>query len=401
MTDIPLLSFRNLGHNIPTPGFSIVTEQELVDAVNALIVLTRDTTQREIVTADRTYYVNNVTGVDTNTGLSSSAPFRTINKAISKVCDDTYWLNATGTISVAKTGVNYDEWVVLRPWQGTSAYSLGGYYNAMTIISESAFTDTTYQTGVLIKPVGDNYPVSPPAAVVCKGAGARWVWWGMSVDGSGNPTYAQACYTVADQGSLVILSGDLGPGSDPNTEGVAQISVLNQGWLTWSSTGFSSHVHGPSTGGLANLITVLWNSTAIMNCPLIFDTDPQYGFAAYVRSNSYLSYYHQFGITGTATGSRLALTENSFFDTRATLANIPGSSWDLASIDNSCVLNASNALCPRYAFADLPTVVVEGAMLGINNCSTKTLGADADGAGAFHVPVYWTGTKWVVGGPYA
>jgi hypothetical protein len=48
-------------------------------------------------------------------------------------------------------------------------------------------------------------------------------------------------------------------------------------------------------------------------------------------------------------------------------------------------------------FAKLPSYAPEGARKFINNCSTMTFGAPADGAGGYHVPVYRDNVGWRVG----
>lgn len=50
------------------------------------------------------------------------------------------------------------------------------------------------------------------------------------------------------------------------------------------------------------------------------------------------------------------------------------------------------------AFASLPAGAVVGAVAAINNCSTTTWGANADGAGASKVLVWFNGTNWTVVG---
>lgn len=94
-----------------------------------------------------TFYVNNVTGSNTNNGSSPGQAWRTIQHAVDVLCDQYIFSNAV-TIQVQDTGVAYNEAVLLRPYIGSPDFGahaepiIIGETPAVTILpaSGSCFT---------------------------------------------------------------------------------------------------------------------------------------------------------------------------------------------------------------------------------------------------------------------
>ena len=348
---------------------------------------------RETVTSARTYYVNNSTGSDANTGLTSGTAFATINKAIAVVCDEIYWINVDPTISVAKTGVNYNEFVVMRPWQGS-----GTGQGAMAGIFGDA-TDHTHATGVLVKPTG-TAPSTFIAAVSAVGAGANWYWAHMSVDGSA--TTNAGCYAAQGGAFLRVLSGDMGG----PTPGGSQLFANDSSEIHWDSDfTTSSHIYGAGPAFSQTMIFALNHSTIVVNTPIIFDDDPGYWVVAWAEQNSYFSYYHNTGFSGVhPTGQRLFLRENSRGNSSIAIANIPGDSWSSATnypfMQSGSTFNA-HGFPELTTYASLPTTaVLEGSIVSIRDSNTNVPGAAVtSGGGSHRVPLWYTGSSWVVLAP--
>ena len=113
----PLTIGRNTG--------AVVLSNDLTVTGN-LSVLGTTIGKREVLTAARSYFVNDSTGLDTNTGLTAGVPFKTIQKAVDVACGlDTNIYNVTinvadGTYSVTGTAVT------LKTITGAGAINLVG-----------------------------------------------------------------------------------------------------------------------------------------------------------------------------------------------------------------------------------------------------------------------------------
>lgn len=99
---------------------------------------------REVLTANRSYYVS-TSGSDPNNGLSSSTPFKNIQKAIDTACDLDF-NNKTVAINLTTAGT-YAGFVLNRTWAGGGTLTVSGI-DATTIIDGN--TVTTWLNGAAV-----------------------------------------------------------------------------------------------------------------------------------------------------------------------------------------------------------------------------------------------------------
>jgi hypothetical protein len=260
--------------------------------------------KREVVTTDRTYYVNNSTGSDSNTGLTAPTAFATIAKAVDTICDTLYVKSGNIAVQLATTGVNYDEYVFLRPnfcsvsaGPGPSIYIRG---------------DAASAANVVIKPTG----VIPTTYIMygvvqAQGDGAQWGVHDVTVDPSSANAVANGtcCYFSTMGAKLYVYGGNL-----VHYNASVGMWALEHGFIAWNASifnyGVDSHVTG-NTLGNGSLVYSSWYSTVYVNANITWDVDPNYWYTVYIGQNSKLFYYHNVTFTGTVTGGKYYVESNS------------------------------------------------------------------------------------------
>lgn len=113
----------------------------------------------ETLSADRTYFVNDTTGNDTNDGLSSGAPFKTVQKGI----DIAAGLNLAGfTVTISVADDTYNEDLVFKT-QPTGVVSLQGNTTtpANCVVNASALT--VFASGIIGSYVMQGFEVIAPS----------------------------------------------------------------------------------------------------------------------------------------------------------------------------------------------------------------------------------------------
>jgi hypothetical protein len=353
---------------------------------------------RETVTADRVYYVNNSTGSDSNSGLTSLLPFLTIQKAVDVICNDIFISGAKVSIQLADTAVNYDEFLDLGPWQGTLGYSdTQAAYSCIEIIG-----NTADGSAVVIRPTSgkpaDRYVV---AVVQSHGTGANWALTQVTVEADGvTGDDAVGCIAAVGGAGMYVQGGNLGEVNDPLGAGIAQLQAYNYSWLRWDRYGAtSSHVYGDmgASGSLAYAISF---SNLLINNVIVFDNDPNYFAVLLAATNSDIVWYHNFSWSGSSpTGLKYWLQNSCHGYATLTDANIPGATK--GALDDSSSWNGLAIYGPATV-ANLPSTYLgqpsTRQLCYVTDATATTLGSTVAGGGANSVLVWYNGANWIIVG---
>jgi hypothetical protein len=227
-------------------------------------ILTRAENQREVLTADRTYYVA-TTGSDSNDGLSSGSPFATIQKAVDVVCSlDLSIYQAT----IQLADGTYTAGAVLKQYVGALAPIITG--------------NTTTPANVVVNVTGSCF--------ICE-AGV-WILRAMSIQATGAAIAAQA-NTVVKFGSIVFLACDKHMSA---TEGGA-LSATDD----YQISGSASH----------HLFLILGAKAAIRNRTITISGTPAFSTAFLAAYQTSTVEIQGCTFSGSATGKRYNVAMNA------------------------------------------------------------------------------------------
>lgn len=218
--------------------------------------------QKEPLKADLNLYVA-TTGSDSNDGLSASQPLRSINKAVSIVCNN-YDLKTYNAIINIADGT-YDEYVVLPAFSGTTGALVLKGNGANTIIAP---TGTSSLRRTAISTIGPNY--YRVESLKCRTPSATRIGLGgVYIEGAGGKLTVSNCVleSIAASSTVEALIAAIGAGSsltaDTNTLNSTAKSVQSL-WLSCHSASLS--ITGLSTvSGSVTVATVYsWNVAELM-----------------------------------------------------------------------------------------------------------------------------------------
>lgn len=324
---------------------------------NFLFASDLGTTVREAITANRTYYVR-TDGSDSNTGLVDSAggAFLTIQAAIDAIAaldigdfnvdievrDGTY----TGTTNV------------FGSWVGTGVVTINGESASGTIISTTS---------------ADCLSATNGARLTVNDVELRTTTGGNALS--------------ADSSSVILFSGirfGACAGHQIQASNGAVISAAGNYAIVGNAV---SHLHAPF-GGFINIsgVTVTLSGTPAFS-----------GFFAGVSGPSNITAVST-TFSGSATGARYIIYKSGHIETNGAnpASYFPGNA--AGALGSGGTLDTQPMVDPAYVVANLPTAsLFAGARALVVDANATTFASVVAGGGANIVPVYSTGSNWVIG----
>jgi hypothetical protein len=250
-------------------------------------LLTKIENAQEVLTADRTYYVNSTTGSDTNDGLTVGSPFATVQHAV----DTAQRINNAGyTITFQLADGNYGPLTISGAFTGGGALVIKGNDSDSTAVVFNAQTATKYgNVAVAIDAI--------PNFVIIESIKFASVATALVV---GSNSYVIVRDLVFDTISGFLLWGYSGGTI------LAQATILT--FKGSNGTALLGHLFG---------------AIEIIQSTIVLDSTPS--FSAFVNSQLLGSVRVQGStITGTATGKRYSAKYNSIIFTAAGETFLPG-----------------------------------------------------------------------------
>ena len=230
---------------------------------------------REVLTANRTYYVSTTTGSDSNNGLSAGAPFLTIQKAIDTVAAlDISIYNVT--IQLAD-GTYTAGMQVNGPWIGSGTVTVVG--------------NTTTPANVVISTSGKCAYVIGNGSLTISG---------MKLVSSGDYTL----YAVGGGSSIWV-----GPGVDFGTSGAGHMRADNAAFVT------ARNNYTISGGGPRHMLAITGGIIEVSGITVTLTGTPAFSAQfANALAGGQISLW-SVTYSGSATGSRYSITGNGVINT--------------------------------------------------------------------------------------
>lgn len=312
---------------------------------------------REPLAANRTYYVR-TDGSDSNDGLADSAggAFLTIQKAITTV----YGLDiAAFNVEIEVRDGTYTGAIALvGPWLGTGAVSINGQSASGTIISVTS---------------ANCFSASDSARLIVNDVELR-------------TTTSGKCLFV-DTSSVIIFSGiRFGACASHHIEASNSGVISASG--NYSIVGSAvSHLHAPF-GGFINIsgVTVTLSGTPAFS-----------GFFAGVSGPSNITAVST-TFSGSATGVRYIIYKSGHIETGGgnPASYFPGNA--AGALGSGGTLDLLPMVDTAYTVTNLPAAsLFAGARALVVDANATTFASVVAGGGANIVPVYSTGSNWVIG----